>query len=215
MSVVKSPRIALGITALAGLTALGGVGVVLGNDGSAVDAAGASQMHITGVATTSSKSSSSTKSSSSSSSSEDESTSSSSSSSKPPTGGGSAKLISLLPPGFTASNCSDADQPVQGASATVDCGSNPNGPDAGRFALFSNKTALNQSFQQFASEDQLQPCPGMSDSPSQTSKGMIACGTYQNEPDLIWTDNGNLMLGDITGSSIQAIFSYWGSSTGG
>jgi serine/threonine-protein kinase len=212
MSVVKSPRIALGITALAGLTALGGVGVVLGNDGSAVDAAGASQMHITGVATSSTKSSS-TKSSSSSS--EDESTSSSSSSSKPPTGGGSAKLISLLPPGFTASNCSDAEQPVQGATATVDCGSNPNGPDAGRFALFSNKTALSQAFQLFSSEDQLQPCPGMSDSPAQTSRGMIACGTYQNAPDVIWTDNGNLMLGDITGSTIQAIYSYWQSSTGG
>ncbi|MDT5013737.1 MAG: serine/threonine kinase PknH [Mycobacterium sp.] len=221
MSFVRNPRIALGVTALAGLTALGGVGVAMSDHGVAVNglnAAGASQLHITEVATSSSKRSSSSSSSSMDESTDESSSSSSSSSSKPPTStAATTKLIKMLPPGFTASNCAASDTPVAGATATVDCTANPNGPSQGRFAVFTDPGALQSAFDLFTGEDQLQPCPGLQASPAQWSykgpqgepDGMLACGTYKGSPDLIWTENETLLLGDITGDSLEAIHDYW------
>jgi serine/threonine-protein kinase len=213
MSVVRSPRVALGVTALAGLTALGGVGLAMGNDGGAVN--GASPMHITGVATTSSKSkpsSSSSSASSPTSPSEDEPTSPTT----PPSGGDATDLYAALPPGFTKKNCHPAEDPVAGGVATLNCDAVPNGPTFGRFVQFPTQAALDNAFDDFTSEDELQPCPGMSGTPGVWSykqntapDGKVACGTFQGKADLIWSENAPLMLGNISGSSVESLYDYW------
>ena len=200
MSIVRSPRFALGVTALAGLTALGGVGVAMSNDGAAVNGAGASPMSITGVATTSSQPTSP----------------------KPAPGDATSQLFSMLPAGFDKKNCSPPDQPVPGATADIVCGGNSLGPTMGEFVLFSDPAVLQQTFLNWTQEDdELTPCPGFQQSPadwfydkSKPASGKIACGTMAGEPDVLWTENETLMLGNIGGGSIQTLMDYWKSPGG-
>lgn len=211
MPVAKKPRVALGVTALAGLTALGGVGAVMSHDTTTLNGAGPARINITEVATTSTKPGTTT--------SATDTGSSSSTPSSPSNGAGMSQLMSLLPGGYSSSNCGPADMAVPDSLATVDCGqnSNSNGPSSARFALFADQPTLDRKFADFIGEDQLTPCPGGLPSPgpwsytgsTTESDGQIACGSYQGAPELIWTQNAELMLGGIQGSDIGSLYKYW------
>jgi serine/threonine-protein kinase len=213
MSVVRSPRVALGVTALAGLTALGGMGVAMSNDGAALN--GASRMNITGVATTTTKPKTSVTTPSTP-------TEPTSPSTNPPSSG-EAQLYSLLPAGFDKSNCKTSpDEPAPGSTADLVCGANSLGPARGEFVLYSAPGAMNQTFQDWANEEDTRaPCPGFHDTPadwfydsSDAPSGKIACGNFNGTADLIWTENDTLMLGNISGGTIEALAAYWKSPGG-
>jgi hypothetical protein len=214
---IKSPRVALGVAALAGLTALGSVGVVMNYHDATTNGAQGAHFDITGVATSSTKASSSKSSSSSSSSSEPSSDESSSPAPPPASNGSVADLIDMLPPGFTSKNCKASTKPVAGSTASVDCTQNPNGPSKGTFALFANQAALDSAFDASIGQAELENCPNGKPSPGQWSYddskdqlgGQIACGTYQGTPALMWTENDNLMSGNIAGSSLDTLYNYW------
>jgi hypothetical protein len=39
--------------------------------------------------------------------------------------------------------------------------------------------------------------------------GQIACGTYKNKPDLVWTYESKLFYGDAQGSDTNALYEWW------
>ena len=37
----------------------------------------------------------------------------------------------------------------------------------------------------------------------------VLCGKYNNGPDLLWTQNKDLLIGDIQGPDLNALFQFW------
>ena len=133
------------------------------------------------------------------------------------------QLMGMLPKGFDSSNCAPADTPPKDSLATVDCSQNslPNGPTGGRFSLYPDAATLDAHFRKGAGEDVVQPCPGGLLSPGDwhynrtpnEAAGKLVCGTYKNSPDLMWSQNDRLLLGNLWGSDLTAIYQFWAKST--
>lgn len=194
MTVATTPRIAIGAAALVGLAALGGVGAVLRND--AKTSPPATGFDVTVVATTTAA---------------------------PRSDADLARLMSLLPAGYDDSNCAAVDNPPKDSLATVDCDQNslPNGPTSGRFSLYPDVATLDAHFQTAAGEDQIQQCPDGIESPGtwhytsspDVPAGRLVCGTYEGDPDVVWSQNDRLLLGNLQGSDLQTIFTFWKNNT--
>jgi hypothetical protein len=194
MSVAKNPRVVIGAAAFAGLAALGGVGAVLGNDAhSGSFSANSSRLNITEVVTTTSA---------------------------PPTGSSNLnKLMGILPKGFSSSNCQAVNPSAKDALATVDCSQNTvaSGVSAARFNLYPDQATLDSHFNSGSAEDVASPCPGGINSPGtwhyhntpDQAAGQLVCGTYNDKPDLLWSQNSELLLGDIQGSDMDALYDWW------
>ena len=194
MTAATKPRILIGATALAGLAALGGVGAVLNNN--TTSATSATGFNVTVVATTTS-----------------------------PPGSDSAltQLMGVLPDGYDSSNCAVVDNPPRDSLATIDCDDNslPNGPTAARFSLYPDVATLDAHFQTAAGEDQIKDCPGGVASPGtwhytnspDTPAGKLVCGTYEGTPDLVWSQNDKLLLGNLQGTDLQSIYDFWSNNT--
>ena len=132
-----------------------------------------------------------------------------------------SRLLSLLPNGYTSANCQPAHPPNAGALASVDCQQNATagGPTSAHFWLFPDLATLNKVFDGDTKQDsQLVPCPGGgADSPTtwqykatpNINAGQIACGTYQNQPDVMWTREKDLMLGDTQGAKLDDLHQWW------
>jgi Hsp70 protein len=129
------------------------------------------------------------------------------------------RLMRLLPSGYTNSTCKPVRPPMQDALSTVDCDTNsePGGPTNARYSLFADPAALAASFQKSTNEDTLQQCPDGGKSPgtwhydatpNQTA-GSIACGSYKNNPDVMWTKDSQLLLGDAQGPDMNALHQWW------
>jgi serine/threonine kinase PknH len=132
------------------------------------------------------------------------------------------RLFNLLPTGYSGSACQAVHPPVPDALATVDCGasSTAGGPTSARYSLFPDADSLNNHFDATIKEDsELVRCPGFTaDSPTgwhyestpDVSAGQVACGTYHNNPDVVWTKARDLLLGDAQGAgSINDLHSWW------
>jgi hypothetical protein len=39
--------------------------------------------------------------------------------------------------------------------------------------------------------------------------GSVLFGTYDNRPDLMWTNNHDLLLSDIQGPDLKALYQFW------
>jgi serine/threonine-protein kinase len=108
-------------------------------------------------------------------------------------------LYHLLPQGYDSHNCSPVSSPNRPAIATLECGqmSDPRGPASASFSLYANATAIANAFQNGIEEDTVTPCPNGNQSPATWSTdaapnvpaGSVLCGTYDNRPDLMWTNN--------------------------
>ena len=132
-----------------------------------------------------------------------------------------AKLLGLLPKDYSETACEPVHPPVTGALATVACGSTKTtgGPTAARYTLFADLASLNKQFQQNVEADsQLLQCPGGTvDSPTtwhynatpDKVEGQLACGTYDNKPNLAWTHESDLLLGDVQGSDHDELHKWW------
>ncbi len=136
-----------------------------------------------------------------------------------------ARLISLLPPGYLAGTCTPA-TPESGsiwtnAVAMVSCGQNtqPGGPSKATYGLFPTPDRLKKSFTDAIANVSLVNCPGEGASPvswhyDQTpneTAGLIACGTYNGRPDVIWTNDEKLMLSDVAGdpATVEDLHTWW------
>ena len=129
------------------------------------------------------------------------------------------KLYSVLPPGYNSTSCGPSANPSPQALATVDCGQlvQASGPTSARFSLFADANALASQFQVGVNEAAVSQCPGSIDSPRSWhydatpafSAGSLACGTRNNVPDLMWTKNDVLLLGDVQGADLDSLYGWW------
>ena len=136
-----------------------------------------------------------------------------------------ARLLSLLPPGYIAGACTPA-TPESGslwtnAVAMVSCGQNtqPGGPSHATYGLFPTPDNLKKAFNDDIGNVSLVNCPGEGQSPvgwhyDETPKvvaGMIACGTYNDRANVIWTNDQKLMLSDVSGdpATVNDLHTWW------
>ncbi|WP_119185124.1 hypothetical protein, partial [Mycobacterium decipiens] len=142
-----------------------------------------------------------------------------------PAGDPQSRLISLLPSGYPAGTCTPT-TPKPGSIwvnsvAMVDCGQNTNqgGPSRAIYGLFANPDKLKQAFDDDIAAVDLMNCPGEGPSPDgwhynqtpEVTAGMIACGTYKNHPNVIWSNEAKLMLSDIFGdpATLEDLHNWW------
>ncbi|MDT5195942.1 MAG: serine/threonine kinase PknH [Mycobacterium sp.] len=129
------------------------------------------------------------------------------------------KLYSVLPPGYNSTLCGPSANPSPQALATVDCGQldQASGPTSARFSLFADANSLASQFQDGVNEAAVSQCPGSIDTPRSWhydatpafSAGSLACGTRNNVPDLVWTKNDVLLLGDVQGADLDSLYGWW------
>jgi hypothetical protein len=127
-----------------------------------------------------------------------------------------SRLLKVLPDGYGPGAC----EPIKrfpGTLATVDCAANTNkgGPAIARYSLFDDKASLDRYFTVVVGQTtQLLPCPGnQHESPirwqSATASGLVACGSYENRANLMWTRDADLMLADARGPDLAALHTWW------
>jgi serine/threonine kinase PknH len=136
-----------------------------------------------------------------------------------------AKLLSLLPPGYLAGTCTPA-TPASGstwanAQAMVSCGRNtqPGGPTRATYGLFPTSDALGKAFKDDIANFSLINCPGEGASPvswhnnktPNVIAGLLACGTFRDQVNMVWTDDHELMLSDISGdpANLDDLHTWW------
>lgn len=131
------------------------------------------------------------------------------------------RLLGMLPRDYAPGSCQVLHPPVTGALATVDCGpaSSPGGPAASRYSLFADQGQLSAHFDDAIKGDsELLQCPGSGiDSPTtwhytdsaQRAEGSIACGTYNDGPDITWTKNSDLLIGNIQAPDLAQLHQWW------
>jgi serine/threonine protein kinase len=132
-----------------------------------------------------------------------------------------AKLMALIPPGYPTSVCEAASPPSTGALATIDCAKSvqPGGPEAARYSMFADKDQLilhfNESIKQ---NDEVLRCPGAdADSPIDWNykatpdavAGQVACGTYEGNADVMWTQYDELLLADVQSTNMDELHNWW------
>jgi serine/threonine kinase PknH len=127
----------------------------------------------------------------------------------------------MLPRGYDEGVCQPVHPPATGALATVDCGpaSPTGGPKSARYSLFADQQTLDRHFDEsVAQNSELLQCPGSGvDSPTtwhytdtpDKVEGRIACGTYNDNADVVWTKNADLLLADAQSSNIEDLHNWW------
>jgi hypothetical protein len=140
-----------------------------------------------------------------------------------PTGTGSSAdvntLAASLSKGYGLNNCT-AQNITGGQLAALTCGQSPDpsGPVMAKYILFSNSDHLAGSFKASIKDDVLTTCGDSGQSPttwhqgsSTTSSGSLACGTYQNGAEIIWTTDAKNILSYIRASStdVPSLYQWW------
>jgi len=141
----------------------------------------------------------------------------------PASNGDLTRLLSLLPAGYASGTCTpttpEAGSVWVGAATMVSCGQNnkPGGPAHATYGLFPNSDSMKNAFNDDISNISLVDCPveGKSPAPWRSDRspnvtgGDVACGTYNNQPSLIWTYDKQLMLSDVAGDQTVADLHKW------
>ena len=130
-----------------------------------------------------------------------------------------SKLMTMLPPGFSSTNCQEA-EPRPPALEKVSCDANTvqGGPVAGVFALYGSAADLATGFQ--ALKLTASACPDGQPSPSSwgygndRNAGQVECGTIladsgASSPVVAWTDNAKLRAGAVQGPDISSLYQWW------
>ncbi|OBA58207.1 protein kinase [Mycobacterium sp. 1100029.7] len=135
------------------------------------------------------------------------------------------QLLGIVPPGYASGACTSATPKPNSvwsdALAIVDCDQNtkPGGPSKARYALFPNPNVLKTAFDADIKLLQMATCPGGTANPESwqhpnaptVDVGMIACGTYENHPNMVWSNQVKLLLCDVFGDppNIEDLHSWW------
>jgi hypothetical protein len=140
-----------------------------------------------------------------------------------PTGTGSPAdmntLAASLSKGYGLNNCT-AQNLTTGELASLACGQSPDpgGPVQAKYILFSNADNLAGSFKASIKDDVLTACGEGGQSPTtwhqgsnSANSGSVACGTYQNAAEVIWTTDAKNVLSYIRGSNtdVPALYQWW------
>jgi hypothetical protein len=139
-----------------------------------------------------------------------------------PNTGSSADINTLaasLSKGYGLNNC-NAGSLDAGELAVLTCGQNPDpsGPVQARYILFKNADSLAGSFKTSIKDDVLTACGDAGQSPTtwhqgsnNANSGSVACGTYQNAAEIIWTTDSKNVLSLIRGSNsdVGALYQWW------
>ena len=140
-----------------------------------------------------------------------------------PTGTGSPAdmntLAASLSKGYGLNNCT-AQNLTTGELASLACGQSPDpgGPVQAKYILFSNADNLAGSFKASIKDDVLTACGDSGQSPTtwhqgsnSANSGSVACGTYQNAAEVIWTTDAKNVLSYIRGSNtdVPALYQWW------
>ncbi len=142
-----------------------------------------------------------------------------------PAGNLQSKLLSMLPAGYPSGTCTPTTPKPNSiwvnVVAMVDCGqnTNPGGPSRAVYGMFANPDVLNKAFNDDIADVQLMDCPGGGQSPDSwhydktptVTAGMVACATYKNQPNVIWSNQAKLMLSDVFGDppAIADLHAWW------
>jgi hypothetical protein len=128
-------------------------------------------------------------------------------------------LAGSLSKGYGLNNCTA--QAITGSQlARLTCGQSPDssGPAQAKYILFSNADDLASWFKASIKDDVLTACGDIGQSPtiwhqgsSTTSSGSMACGTYQNGAEIIWTNDAKNILSLIRASNtdVGSLFQWW------
>jgi serine/threonine-protein kinase len=137
------------------------------------------------------------------------------------------RLISLLPAGYSSGVCTPKTPKPNtvwaNALAMVNCKQNSitGGPSSAVYGLFANPDTLKKAFTDDIGADgaQLVNCPGQGASPDTwhhdktptVTAGQIACATYKNHPNVIWSNSAKLMLCDVFGDppALEDVYTWW------
>ena len=128
-------------------------------------------------------------------------------------------LAGSLSKGYGLNNCT-AQNLTSGELAALACGQSPDpsGPAQAKYILFNNGDNLVGSFKASIKDDTLTSCGDAGQSPttwhqgsSNTNAGSVACGTYQNAAEIIWTTDAKNILSYIRASNndVPALYQWW------
>ncbi|HTQ16504.1 hypothetical protein [Mycobacterium sp.] len=144
----------------------------------------------------------------------------------PPATGDPGTLMSMLPQGFTSSNChQEAPKPPALERVSCDQSSESDGPSGAKFASYGNVDDLATGFQN-VKINLASTCPGDQVSPGpwgygsgEKNGGLVECGTIDGDsnttvPVVLWTDKSKLRLAQIKGSDISNLYQWWRTKSG-
>jgi hypothetical protein len=128
-------------------------------------------------------------------------------------------LAAATSKGYGLNNCTPQNI-ITGELASLSCGQSPDssGPVQAKYILFTNGANLATVFKNSIKDDVLTACGDQGQSPtswhqgsSTTNAGTVACGTYQNGAEIIWTNDAKSMLGYIRASNtdVGSLFQWW------
>ncbi|OCB42908.1 serine/threonine protein kinase [Mycobacterium malmoense] len=128
-------------------------------------------------------------------------------------------LAASLSKGYGLNNCT-AQSITTGELASLTCGQSPDpgGPIQAKYILFNNGDNLARSFSASVKDDVLGACGDSGQSPTNwhqgsngANAGQVACGTYRNAAEIIWTNDAKNILSYIRGSNTDAaaLYQWW------
>ena len=127
-------------------------------------------------------------------------------------------LAGSLSKGYDLNNCT-AQNPTTGQLAALARGQNPDlaGPAQAKNILLDNGDSLAGSFKTSIRDDVLTSCGNAGQSPTtwrhgnDATAGSIACGTYQNAAEIIWTTDAKNILSYIRApnNDVPALYQWW------
>lgn len=128
-------------------------------------------------------------------------------------------LAASLSKGYGLNNCT-AQSITTGELASLTCGQSPDpsGPVQAKYILFNNGENLAGSFKASIKDDVLSNCGDSGQSPTSWHQGsnsgnagQVACGTYQNAAEIIWTTDAKNTLSYIRGPNTDAaaLYQWW------
>jgi hypothetical protein len=128
-------------------------------------------------------------------------------------------LAASLSKGYGLNNCT-AQNLITGQLAALTCGQSPDpsGPVQAKYILFSTGDDLTGTFKASIKDDTLTACGDSGQSPTTwhqgtaaANAGSVACGTYQNGAEIIWTTDAKNILSYIRASNndVPALYQWW------
>ncbi|OBI11521.1 serine/threonine protein kinase [Mycobacterium sp. E2497] len=128
-------------------------------------------------------------------------------------------LAASLSKGYGLNNCTPQSV-TTGELASLTCAQSPDpsGPVQAKYILFNNADNLAGSFKASIKDDVLGACGDSGQSPTNWHQGsnsgnagQVACGTYQNAAEIIWTTDSKNILSYIRGSNTDAaaLYQWW------
>jgi len=139
--------------------------------------------------------------------------------------GDPSQLMSMLPSGFSSSNCKqESPKPPAVEKVSCDQSTESGGPTAASFALYQNVDDLNAAFQGVKMTVSPQ-CPLDQQSPGpwgygsgEKNGGQVECGTIDDSGStvavVVWTDKAKMRAAAVQGSDISSLYQWWRTKSG-